>query len=74
MSLDVRNEIALLVQSGWRAIALETLKDVQCTVRDFTADDMATYDKIADFLAGKKITPGKADLSKIIQKGFYVPK
>ena len=56
------------------ATALETLKDVQCTVRDFTADDMATYDKIADFLAGKKITPGKVDLSKIIQKGFYVPK
>ena len=56
------------------ATALETLKDVQCTVRDFTADDMATYDKIADFLAGKKITPGKVDLGKIIQKGFYVPK
>lgn len=56
------------------ATALETLKDVQCTVRDFTADDMATYDKIADFLAGKKITPGKVDLSKIIQKGFFVPK
>jgi NitT/TauT family transport system substrate-binding protein len=56
------------------AIALETLKDIQCTVRDFTSEDMATYDKIADFLAIRKITPGKVDLSKVIQQGFYVPK
>jgi NitT/TauT family transport system substrate-binding protein len=53
------------------ATALETLKDVQCTVRDFTPADMATYDKIADFLAARKITPGKVDLSKVIQQGFY---
>ena len=56
------------------ATALDTLKEVQCTVRDFTAADMATYDKIADFLAARKITPGKVDLGKIIQQGFYVPK
>jgi len=56
------------------AIARETLKEVQCTVRDFTPADMATYDKIADFLAAKKITPSKVDLSKVIQKGFYAPK
>ena len=55
------------------ATALETLKEVQCTGRDFTPADMATYDKIADFLAAKKITPGKVDLSKIIQQGFYKP-
>jgi NitT/TauT family transport system substrate-binding protein len=55
------------------ATALATLKDIQCTVRDFTLADMATYDKIADFLAARKITPGKVDLSKIIQQGFYVP-
>jgi hypothetical protein len=35
---------------------------------------MATYDKIADFLAVRKITPGKVDLAKIIQQGFYSPK
>ncbi len=29
MSLDVRNEIALLVQSGWRAIALETFEEAR---------------------------------------------
>jgi len=56
------------------ATARETLKEVQCTVRDFTPADMATYDKIADFLAAKKITPAKVDLSKVIQKGFYAPK
>ena len=56
------------------ATALATLKDIQCTVRDFTPADMATYDKIADFLAARKITPGKVDLSKIIQQGFYAPK
>jgi NitT/TauT family transport system substrate-binding protein len=55
------------------ATALETLKEIQCTVRDFTPADMATYDKIADFLAAKKITPAKVDLSKIIQQGFYKP-
>ena len=55
------------------ATALATLKDIQCTVRDFTPADMATYEKIADFLAARKITPGKVDLSKIIQQGFYVP-
>ncbi len=53
------------------ATALETLKEVQCTVRDFTDADFATYDKIADFLAKRKITPGKVDLAKVIQRGFY---
>jgi NitT/TauT family transport system substrate-binding protein len=56
------------------ATALETLKEIECAVRDFTPADLATYDKIADFLAGKKITPGKVDLSKIIEQGFYQPK
>src|SRR5882757_76046 len=40
------------------ATALETLKEIQCTVRDFSPADLATYDKIADFLATRKITPG----------------
>jgi NitT/TauT family transport system substrate-binding protein len=56
------------------ATALETLKEVQCTVRDFTPADMATYDKIADFLASRKITPTKVDLNTVIQHGFYLPK
>ena len=52
--------------------ALEALKEIQCTVRDFNDADMATYDKIADFLVQHKITPQKVDLSKVIQRGFYV--
>ena len=56
------------------ATALETLKEVQCTVRDFSPADLATYDKIADFLAARKITPGKVDLGKILQRGFYAQK
>jgi NitT/TauT family transport system substrate-binding protein len=56
------------------AIALETLKEVQCIVRDFTPADRATYDKIADFLASKKITPSKVDLGKVLMQGFYAAK
>ena len=56
------------------ATALETLKEVQCAVRDFSPADLATYDKIADFLAARKITASKVDLSKILQRGFYAPK
>jgi NitT/TauT family transport system substrate-binding protein len=53
------------------ATALEALKEVQCVVRDFTDADMATYEKIADFLAKRKITSEKVDLGKIIRRGFY---
>jgi NitT/TauT family transport system substrate-binding protein len=55
------------------ATALESLKEIQCTVRDFTPADIASYDKIADFLVARKITPAKVDLSKVIQQGFYAP-
>jgi NitT/TauT family transport system substrate-binding protein len=53
------------------ATALEILKDRECVVRDFTAEDMASYDKIADFLVSHKITPVKLDVGKVVQKGFY---
>jgi NitT/TauT family transport system substrate-binding protein len=56
------------------ATALETLKEIQCTVRDFTPADLATYGQIADFLAARKITPTKVDLGKVIQQGFYAAK
>lgn len=56
------------------ATALEILKDRQCVVRDFTPADLESYDKIAEFLASRKITAAKVDLGKIIQQGFYVPK
>lgn len=53
------------------ATALEILKDRECVVRDFTPEDMASYDKIADFLVSHKITPVKLDVGKVIQQGFY---
>jgi NitT/TauT family transport system substrate-binding protein len=51
--------------------ALAILKDRECVVRDFTADDLESYDKINDFLVGHKIIPAKVDLSKAILRGFY---
>jgi NitT/TauT family transport system substrate-binding protein len=53
-------------------VALGILKDRECVVRDFTSDDLDSYDKIADFLVNHKITPTKVDLNKVIQRGFYV--
>jgi NitT/TauT family transport system substrate-binding protein len=52
-------------------VALGILKDRECVVRDFTSDDLDSYDKIADFLVNHKITPTKVDLNKVIQRGFY---
>jgi NitT/TauT family transport system substrate-binding protein len=52
-------------------VALGILKDRECVVRDFTSDDMDSYDKIADFLVSHKITPAKVDVGKVIQRGFY---
>lgn len=53
------------------AVALGILKDRECVVRDFTAEDMDSYDQIADFLVKHKITRAKVDLAKVIQRGFY---
>lgn len=68
------NDAAAAVQKEVKipaATALEILKDRECVVRDFTAEDMASYDKIADFLVSHKITPAKLDVSKVVQQGFY---
>jgi NitT/TauT family transport system substrate-binding protein len=54
------------------ATALEALKEVQCVVRDFNDTDIATYDKIADFLVTRKITAAKVDIGKVVKRGFYV--
>ena len=53
------------------ATALEALKEIKCVVRDFTADDIATYESIAGFLAERKITAGKVDVRKVLQTGFF---
>lgn len=55
------------------ATAAAMLKEVECVVRDFSDADMATYQKIADFLTSRKIIPNKLDVSKIVLKGFYKP-
>jgi NitT/TauT family transport system substrate-binding protein len=68
------NDAAVAVQKEVKipaATALEILKDRECVVRDFTPEDMASYDKIADFLVSHKITPVKLDVGKVIQQGFY---
>lgn len=56
------------------AVALGMLKDIQCVVRDFTPADLESYNRIADFLANRKITPVRVDLDKTLQRGFYVAK
>ena len=53
------------------ATALEALKEIKCVVRDFTPDDMATYENIATFLAERKITATKVDVRKVLQTGFF---
>ncbi|MBN9460117.1 MAG: ABC transporter substrate-binding protein [Burkholderiales bacterium] len=55
-------------------VVLNVLKDIQCVVRDFTPADMESYNRIADFLASRKITPVRVDLDKVLQRGFYVAK
>lgn len=56
------------------AVALGMLKEIQCEVRDFTPADVESYNKIADYLANRKITPTRVDLDKLLQRGFYVAK
>ena len=46
------------------------LRDVECVVRDFTPEDLESYDQIADFLHQAKMTPVKADYRKVMQFGF----
>jgi NitT/TauT family transport system substrate-binding protein len=69
-----QNDAAAAVQKEVKipaVTALEILKDRECVVRDFTPEDMASYDKIADFLVSHKITPVKLDVGNVIQQGFY---
>ena len=52
------------------AQARDLLKDVECVVRDFTPQDLATYNEIADFLQAQKATAQRVDIGKMIQPGF----
>lgn len=53
------------------AVAEPQLKEVDCKVRDFTAQDISNYKEIAKFLSDKGITKTLADVDKYVQKGFY---
>ncbi|QKJ94459.1 ABC transporter substrate-binding protein [Agrobacterium pusense] len=52
---------------------LEFLKQIDCTMRDFTDKDYESYDSVADFLVKSKITPARVDYRKKIVSGFYKP-
>lgn len=52
-------------------ISLKALADYTAIVRDFTQDDLKSYDKIAQFLAQAKITPSLIDYRADMQVGFY---
>jgi NitT/TauT family transport system substrate-binding protein len=55
------------------AQTLAFLKQVDCKMRDFTADDFKSYDAIAAFLSAAKITPTLVDYRKAVKSGFYKP-
>ncbi len=50
--------------------ARELLTDVDCYVRDFSDGDMATYNEIADFQFDRKSVPVRADIERVMQRGF----
>lgn len=53
------------------AQTLDFLKEAQCKVRSFTDADLASYDAIADFLAGAKITAERVSFRDKMEIGFY---
>ncbi len=55
MPVDAANEVAAQIE--WK-------------VRPFTAEDVANYQAIADFLYSRKIMPSKADAAKLVQNGL----
>ena len=52
------------------AQAAELLTSVGFQVRDFTDEDIATYRRIAEFQISRNVTKTKADVDKILMKGF----
>jgi NitT/TauT family transport system substrate-binding protein len=53
------------------ATSLKALGDFTAIVRDFTPDDMTSYDQIAAFLADKKVTDGVVAYRDDMQVGFF---
>jgi NitT/TauT family transport system substrate-binding protein len=50
---------------------LNSLKDMDPVIRDFTDDDLKTANAIGDFLLSKQAIKAPVDMSKILQRGFY---
>jgi NitT/TauT family transport system substrate-binding protein len=47
------------------------LAEITCKVRDFTPEDMTSYDEVAEFLANANITKGKVDFRPKLTVGFF---
>jgi len=50
---------------------LNSLKDMEPIIRDFTDDDLKTANGIGQFLFGKQAIKAPVDMSKVLQRGFY---
>ncbi len=50
---------------------LNSLKDMEPVLRDFTDADIATANGIGEFLLAKGAIKAPVDMSKILQRGFY---
>lgn len=53
------------------ATSLKALEDMTPIVRDFTAEDFASYDNIVKFLADHKVTSAPVPYRDMLQAGFY---
>ena len=65
---------AAAVQAQARLPAAQTLgflQEVDCRVRDFTPADITAYERIANFLAERKITTGVVDIRGQLLPGFF---
>ncbi len=52
------------------AQAKELLKDIECSVHDFTPADLATYNEIADLLFASKATARRVDIARFALPGY----
>ena len=52
------------------AQAKELLKDIECSVHDFTPANVATYNEIADLLFASKATAKRVDIAQFALTGY----
>jgi NitT/TauT family transport system substrate-binding protein len=48
---------------------ISLLQEVDCRVRDFTAEDRQVYEDIAQFLVDRRITPQRVDVGRVLSSG-----